>query len=719
MQRLGRMRDHEGAVDKLLSEKAAQRIAGVSQSISGNLGLIGGVVGGGAGSIIDAVLNTETVLDDGTTKRLADQIGDAFAGALGAKGPEMANLFASALAGAGIGAGANALVLGSSGSNLGASIGGALGAAAGKEFLSKALGSFAGPVGGIVGGLLGGAIGGLLKTNRTARANITGVDSVSLGGKKTGSYDTANDLAGAVIGGLQQIADVLGAEIGTFNTTIGVRGKDFRVNTDGTSLKKKNGAVDFNQDSAAAVAFAIADAVKDGAFTGLSAGIEKLITGSGDLDTQLQKALSFKGVFDYLEQQADPAAYALKDLGKELDYLKGVFDEAGASADDLAKLEEYSAARRKEVLEQFNQEAEQLAKDRAALEIQILTGQGRIMEAVAMARQLELSAMDASLQPLQEQIYAMQDAAQQRELEIQLLEALGLAEEALDERRADYLATLPENLRAIQMQIYAAQDATTAAQEAAAAQEEYNSALASARSDLVSAYNREASVLQATADRFRNFADSMRDFRKSLYGADSGLSNTTALLAELMKVGALAASGNEAGLSGLQGAGNDYLSSLKNTASTAQEYARGVALVANYADQAANAAGARASGAEAQIRIMERQLEKLGALDDKQLTFNEAMQAVKDLLENPVAPDEPTPVALPDGYVAATFDTQKAQVDALDNINRDQNRRLDELNQRIADQNAVIASMASNMASMAGIIKRVERQGRFATVEEA
>jgi hypothetical protein len=147
-----------------------------------------------------------------------------------------------------------------------------------------------------------------------------------------------------------------------------------------------------------------------------------------------------------------------------------------------------------------------LAADRRSLEIDLMEALGNSSEALALRREMELEAMDASLQGLQKQIWAALDArkateeaaaaaqafaeqqakaleaanklaADRRELEIQLLEAQGFAVEALAARRQLELEATDETLRSLKQQIWAAQAkaeadlaASKLAEEAAAAQ---------------------------------------------------------------------------------------------------------------------------------------------------------------------------------------------------------------------------------------------------------
>ncbi|WP_422343179.1 hypothetical protein [Parasphingorhabdus sp.] len=213
------------------------------------------------------------------------------------------------------------------------------------------------PGGEIVGSILGSLVGGLFKGGaKTARANITGVDSISVAGADSSNFGAANTLAGAVISGLENVADTLNARIGSFNTTIGTRGDDFRVNTNGTSLKIKNGARDFGEDEAAAVSFAIFDAISDGAIIGLRAGTERLLKAAGDIQEGLQDALDFENVFNELEQRKDPLGFSLKSLNREFEGLIDLFKRAGASAEEFASLEELYGLERADIIAQASEQ---------------------------------------------------------------------------------------------------------------------------------------------------------------------------------------------------------------------------------------------------------------------------------------------------------------------------------------------------------------------------
>lgn len=403
---------------------------------------------------------------------------------------------------------ANAKIGSMVGGGVGGAVGGAIGGALGKEFLTKglqdiggkvfgkALGSLAGPLGAIAGGLLGGLVGGLLTKTKTGTATLTqiagGAMQKTLGGNNAALKGVADKMAGGLLTALGNIAEQLGGTLGgNVKLSIGQRKKDFVVDPTGAGRTKGAGVMNFGQDQAAAVAYVTQLAIQQGIVTGISAGAQTLIRAGSDLNTQVQKALKFDQVFKDLKKETDPLGASLDELSVEMAKLKTVFDEAGASAEDYAKLEELFAIRQAKAIFEAS-------KPRRELEIQLMEAQGNAAGALAARRQLELESMDAGLRALQQQIWSAEDAAKaaleladaqakaaeeaaaaaeaakvlaadRRSLEIDLMEALGNSSEALAARRKIELEAMDASLRGLQEQIWVALDAKAAAEEAAAA----------------------------------------------------------------------------------------------------------------------------------------------------------------------------------------------------------------------------------------------------------
>lgn len=488
----------------------AEGLAGVFQGLGtgsfAGLGAIGGVV--------DALLSSKD--RDGQIDEIAKAIGDQFG-----VGSAFAKTMATALQGASIGMMAGSVVGGNATRNqVGGAIGGILGGIAGDAFkgaitgiASKAFGSAIGGaigsavpiIGNILGGIAGNLIGGLFEKSKYGGAVLSGSGTSTFGNK--GELESAaGQLGGAVSDALDKIADALGAELGDFATTIGIYKDEFRVNTTGASKvggykgsasqNEKLGLYNFGGDQEAAIRFAIADAIKDGAIQGLSAASEALLRSGGDIEEQLSKVLAFEGVFTELERMKDPAGAAIAALEKEFDALKAIFDEAGASADEYAKLEELRALKLAELNEQAGESAQDLTRLRE-MEAELMTLQGDAMGALALARELELEGMSEAERALQQQIWAAQLANEKRALEIQLMEALGNNAAALAAQREIELAATHESLRALKEQVWAAQDAAVANAELARAQEE---AAETARRLADQRRTLEIQLMQATGD---------------------------------------------------------------------------------------------------------------------------------------------------------------------------------------------------------------------------
>jgi hypothetical protein len=317
--------------------------------------MIGDVIGG---SIGDGIKRLSDVL----TKNFPDfmsKIGKSLEGIkstfndlLGGLGTNLKEL--GAFVGVG---GAAAQAIG--GSALGGSIGGALGGVVGKSF--TALGKFGGPLGAIAGGILGGVIGGLLKKTKSASATISAaagkLDVGAIVGNSAEFKQTANTLAGAVVSGLNNAANALGAEItNALNISIGQRKDKFVVDTLGQGRTKGSGTTAFATE-AEAVAFAIDNAIRSGVLGGLRAGTQRLLQGFGDVEARLAEAVDFENVFKAMEANVDPVASALGQLDAKFAGLIETFRKAGATTEEFATLEAYYQRERLKTIEQANQAA--------------------------------------------------------------------------------------------------------------------------------------------------------------------------------------------------------------------------------------------------------------------------------------------------------------------------------------------------------------------------
>lgn len=379
-------------LDESLGTKFFGQLSGIfSGAVEG--ALTGGVPGGVLGALGKA---NEKWGEKLFGKAGMEAFGEKVGGAL--KGAETGSMVSSGMN-----------MLGIKNSRTGAQIGGAVGSL------------IPIPGGEIIGSIAGGLIGGLLKTSRSAGVTLTGPDSdiAAAGGKDRKNYGAASDLAGSVLGGLNSIADALGGQIGAFNTTIGVRGGDYRVNTSGSSLKVKGGATDFNKDAEGAVRFAIMDAIADGAISGLSNAVRAALGSSADLDTAISEAVKVK----------------------ELEALLGGFGNAAAEA--FRAFEEQAAERLRLATRyglELNRVEELNAKERIALrdqlERQSFGSLTDLLERMQSGDMFEGSAVDRRTALLSE---------------IEKAKASAIAG---DEGAADKLAGLLEQLNTVSRDVY-------------------------------------------------------------------------------------------------------------------------------------------------------------------------------------------------------------------------------------------------------------------------
>lgn len=206
-------------------------------------------------------------------------------------------------------------------------------------------------------------------------------------------------------------------------------------------------------------------------------------------------------------------------VGAIIGGLAGIFGGAKQEAENRARAAEQEAQR-----------LAAIANQRRQLEIAIMQATGDTVGALAAQRADELAAMDASLRPMAERLYALADEAeaaakaaaaaeelaqktadlarQQRTLEIQLAQAQGRALDALNMSRRDELAAMDESLRALQQFIWYANDLATATAALAAANDNLASAAANLAGLQEQAANRAA---QAVVDQLRQVSDAAEE----------------------------------------------------------------------------------------------------------------------------------------------------------------------------------------------------------------
>lgn len=295
--------------------------------VNGIAGVFGGAVAGRAqGGDIGAILGGLKSIEG-----LPDNLKKVLGGADGAGG-----MFGGAVAGFRTSQIMDALGIGNSKS--GAAIGGAIGSAI--------------PIPGadIIGSIAGGLIGQALKPTKRGSATITSVDGDATSrGNDQQRIQASLGLAGSVQQRLRQIAEEFDAEIGSFAVSIGQRGKNFRVDTSGSGkTKTKRGAIDFGQDEEAAVAFALRDAISDGAIKGLSAAIQKALNSNPDVDKAIKEALKVRDVEELLDGIGGKIRKEVRDFDRQADERLRIARDYGF---DILEIERINAEERSKLIE--------------------------------------------------------------------------------------------------------------------------------------------------------------------------------------------------------------------------------------------------------------------------------------------------------------------------------------------------------------------------------
>lgn len=251
--------------------------------------------------------------------------------------------------------------LGALGGALGGTAGKALGGAL-KSLFGTGAAALGGPIGSILGGIAGGLVTKLFSSTPHASTTIVGADgqlriSGTTGTKSLqGKTSTAGD---SVIDTVQRIADLFGGSViaGNGSVSIGIRKGNYRVDPTGAGrTKAKNGVLDFGDDAQAAVRAAVLDLIRDGVISGLRAGTQRLLQTAKDLDTGIDKAQKFEGVFKDLKARLDPVGAALDEVNQKFTGLRQIFKEAGASTAELAQLEQEYQLERADAIKQASEQ---------------------------------------------------------------------------------------------------------------------------------------------------------------------------------------------------------------------------------------------------------------------------------------------------------------------------------------------------------------------------
>lgn len=334
---------------------------------------------------------------------------------------------------------------------------------------------------------------------------------------------------------------------------------------------------------------------------------------------------AFRAIVEGIDYTSESGQYlfaSLMELAPGLDqYISAIEKEAAAKEKATTATKDYAA----------------IADKQADLQIQLMESQGLATEALAARRSRELSLLDESLRPLQEQIWAQQDlnkamdatnanikrvADERYNLETRLLQAQGNTQ-ALRERE---LAALDASNRPLQEQIWALEakaeaDASAAqsAQDAADAQQRAHDEAVQAAKD---AAEEQARLIKGTQDALTGAIRKLRGESEQLNDLDRQRAKNTLNAA----LAAAQAGQSIVGFAGLEDALTAVSNIDKSAFVSAEDYQRELARTLSILDRLSGYAGMPTSsttpiisnGALAmQTQTNQQMAQNMAAVEDK------------------------------------------------------------------------------------------------------
>lgn len=319
----------------------------VGGKLGGFLTLLSGGKDGEASGVAKGARDFANAVRDPLEKTLTKIFGEGglFGKSLGSELGTVSQAIGTALAAASFGKGVTDLV-GARGSRTGGAIGGLAGKATGI------------PGADVVGSVLGSFIGGAFKKAKTGSAALSFSDGSfgagAASGNSRGERGRATALAGSVASRLEAVAETLGGFLsGNAQVSVGFRKGKAVVDTSGQNRTKGAGVINFGkgeEGQAKAEAFALLDALRDGAVTGLSAKVASALQSSDDIDKALREAVKVDALEQLLAGFGSGAKKALVDFERAAKDRLRVATKFGF---DLVKVEQETARERKAINEQL------------------------------------------------------------------------------------------------------------------------------------------------------------------------------------------------------------------------------------------------------------------------------------------------------------------------------------------------------------------------------
>lgn len=301
--------------------------------------------------------------------------------------------------------------------------------------------------------------------------------------------------------------------------------------------------------------------------------------------------------------------------------------------------------------------------------------------------------------------------------------------------------TIPQTAEAYE-QIVRSQDLTTEAGRNLAvsllqakalwdeAQRQQELSIREAQTALERAYSGEAGRLSGVIDQFVSLSASLKGFRDSL-NAQSLDEQTRATLAaqQFRDVSSRAQLGDVAAMESLASVSTEYLETVRNSASTAEDYARALAQVQAAVGGAIDVADRQSAIAQAQLDALTAQVGALIDIDDSVLSVRDAIIALQNVMAgNPatatqsqtVASSAPLAQQQAGAVIAQSSDTNQSTGASIGFVTSETLvTELQALRAEVIELRASAESTARNTHTTQRILDRVTRGGDAMLTEAA
>jgi hypothetical protein len=216
--------------------------------------------------------------------------------------------------------------------------------------------------------------------------------------------------------------------------------------------------------------------------------------------------------------------------------------------------------------------------------------------------------------------------------------------EKLQERFSDLGLAIPQTVDAYEALVRAQNMSTTSGREALIGlleakalwdevQREQEAAINDAQDALGRAYSAESDRLYGVIDQFKSISSALSSFRDSL-NAQSLDEQTRATIAaqQFRDVSSRAKLGDVAAMESLASVSTEYLETVRNSASSAEDYARALAQVQAAVGGSIDVADRQSAIAQAQLDALTAQVGALIDIDDSVLSVRDAIIALQNVM---------------------------------------------------------------------------------------